>query len=96
MSINGLRLESEGQDGLWGQTWGFTLLGDKLILNYYTTWRRPSKRHKPVRQEHWDRLNSRESNLKQADIPFTPAIGEWAKREWLKQLEATVSVGFKE
>lgn len=95
MSINGVKLEIERQDGLCGQTWGFALLGDKLVLNYYTTWRRSSKRHKPVTHEHWSRLIARESNIKKADVPLTLAIAEQAKSVWLKQLEDTVTVEFQ-
>lgn len=96
MRLENLNLESAGQDGMWGASWGFILLSDMLVLNEYRTWTRASKRHKPVTKDYWSRLNSREANIKKAEVPFTPAIAAWAKREWIKQLEANVTVGFQD
>lgn len=94
--IDRIELETAGPDGMSGTTWTFFLLGEQLVVDSYATWAKESKRHKARITGRWERLNRREATIKQSDVPLTPAIADWAKREWLKALEASVSVGFQE
>lgn len=93
--LDRITLENKFPDGLSGATWTFMLLGEHLVVDSYAVWTQASKRHKPKITKHWSRLNSRESNLKQADVPFTLPIAEWAKKELLKQYDAHLTVGFQ-
>lgn len=94
MSIDTVELTTACDDGLWGSTWRFVRLGDKLVVDGYMEWRRASKRHKPVTSVIWIRLNAHASTMKEVDVPFTPAIAAWAKREWLKKADALLTAGF--
>src|SRR5574337_763874 len=89
-------LEDEAADGLSGTTWSFWFSGDRLVVDLYQTWTRPSRRHRPVVSEIWSRLPHRaRSTLAQAQVPLTAAIAERAKAAWLTQLQASVGVGFQ-
>lgn len=94
-AIDRVTLESSTPDGMQGEIWTFYLLGDKLVVDNYQKWVRPTKKHKPKGTGYWSRLDSRNSSMGRDTVPFTPDIAAKAKAEWLKKLEATVSVGFQ-
>lgn len=98
MNMSRFSIESPtppGHSGLTGASWEFVLLGNKLVVDRYTTWVKQTKRHKAQRQLHWSRLNSRESNLKFDDVPFTLEIAALAKQGLLTIIESTLVVEFQ-
>jgi len=93
MNTSHFTLESNSPDGLWGTTWSFLILDGRLVVDKYERWRK-SGGNKPKSEACWYRISPHESTITKAEVPFTPAIGTWAKAQWLKHLEYTVTVGF--
>lgn len=96
MRLDHVKFDIDAADGLSGTTWGFYLIDSKLVVDEYRTWTRASKRNKPKVGSHWSRLNRRESNIKQEDVPFTDEIGKLAMVNFLKMAEYNMTVGFQE
>ena len=94
MNPSHFTLESNSPDGLWGTTWTFLIMDGRLVVDKYERWRKLDGRSKPKSEACWYRKSPDESTITKAEVPFTPAIGTWAKAQWLKHLEHTVTVGF--
>lgn len=94
-TIDQIKLEFPAQDGLSGTSWRFYLLRDRLVVDAYQEWSRPSRRHKPAVVRAWDRLSCHRCDMPLADVPLTDAIAAQAKSEWLRMLQERVKVGFQ-
>jgi hypothetical protein len=79
----------ESPDHLTQETWGFVLIDEKLVLDTYTKGVKPTKRHKPVRQVYYSRLNSRDAPCPEAEVPWREDVNA----EALAQLLALFKVG---
>jgi hypothetical protein len=80
---------TKSRDKLTEETWGFTVLDTCIILNSYWKSTRQSPRHKWQVLTHYDRLNTRDSTLKEADVPWTEEL----RAEALALYVATLKVG---
>jgi len=95
MQSDRVTIDQPAGDGLSGRSWVFIQLDDRLVVDAFSTWTRPSTRHKPKVEARWSRLSDRHAKLRESDVPFDSEIAALAKALWIKQLEAVVSVGFQ-
>ena len=77
------------KDELTKECWGFTLIRETLFLNEYQLLKRESTRkRKYVTVKRYDRLQSRNSNIEESEVPFTNEI----KKEALERYFETIDV----
>jgi Fe-S cluster biosynthesis and repair protein YggX len=77
------------KDELTKEAWDFTLIRETLFLNGYQLLKREStKKRKYIAVKKYDRLQSRNSNIEESEVPFTNEI----KKEALERYFETIDV----
>jgi hypothetical protein len=76
------------KDELTKETWNFTLIRDTLFLNGYELLKRESTRKlKYTAVQRYDRLQSRNSNIEESQVPFTDEIKKEALRTYFETID---------
>lgn len=77
------------KDELTKEWWDFTLIRETLFLNGYQLLKRESTRkRKYIAVKKYDRLQGRNSNIEESEVPFTNEI----KKEALERYFETIDV----
>ena len=77
------------KDELTKEVWDFTLISKTLFLNGYQLLKRESTRKQKYKTvKNYDRLQSRNSNIEESEVPFNSEI----KKEALQRYFETIDV----
>jgi hypothetical protein len=76
------------KDELTKETWDFTLIRDTLFLNGYELLKRESrKKRKYTAVQRYDRIQRRNSNIEESQVPFTNEIKKEALRTYFETID---------
>jgi hypothetical protein len=88
-----IKIVRENPSALSRQTWRFTVIGLALVLDGYYEEERATKRHKYITPRWYSRLNTRDSKIREADVPWSTEIMEDARALFLREVAERVRVG---
>ncbi len=69
MNYERISIEIKDASGLYSTEWRFWLNYPALVFDSYVEWSRPTKRHKFVCGDHWDRIEKRRGNIPRPSLP---------------------------
>jgi Fe-S cluster biosynthesis and repair protein YggX len=76
------------KDELTKEAWDFTLIRDTLFLNGYQLLKRESTRkRKYIAVKKYDRLQKRNSNIEESEVPFTNEIKKEALGKYFEKID---------
>ena len=76
------------KDELTKEAWDFTLIRETLFLNGYQLLKREStKKRKYIAVKKYDRLQSRNSNVEESEVPFTNEIKKKALERYFETID---------
>lgn len=76
----------ESDDGLRKKTWTFWYYKHALVLDSFSLWERPSKRHKFNAVSYYMRLDERHSPTSRDDVEIPDDVRDEAVRKFVNEL----------
>jgi hypothetical protein len=79
--------------GLDAQEWTFTIIEEQVVLQTYRVLTRETKRHKERGRQYYNRLNERNSTMKQAEVPLPDDVAAEALAQVLARFRVVRAYG---
>lgn len=85
-----IKILRTSENGLEFKTWTFMLFEFTLILDTYLVQHKESLKHKKLMlDEDYNRLNQRDSSLKEEEVPLPEDVIEEARKEFIAKMKVS-------